>query len=117
MKKVYEETKRKLKERYNIDITEQEIDSIYVKFIRACIREKHSNLLRNIYLPTFGTIKISKGKLERATKWAFKRRDKIKVPFYIKALRILRKNLKQYWNYVNELDQIKKHTKIIENDN
>ena len=72
------------------------------------MKQKHSDILRDVYLPEFGTIKISKGKLERALKWAFRRRDKVKVPFYVTALRKLRILYKEYWDSYNENDKLKR---------
>lgn len=92
MKKVYELTKQNLKNKYNIEIEEKKLQELYEEFIKRILEVKRDNLLREVFIPQFGKIKISKPKLERLVRKLFRNRD----PSTIEHVNILRNLNKQY---------------------
>ena len=77
---------QRLKNKHNIQIDKKTLKSYYVDFIKQCLIIKKVNLSRDVYLPEFGTIKISIKRLKGLVHYLFKKRDP-EIYKYLKELR------------------------------
>lgn len=105
MKKIYELARQRLKEKHNIDITEKKLEELYSKFITRIIEVKRNDLKRDVFIPQFGTIKLSEKKLERKVSRMFKNRDP-EITKYIKTLREFRSQINKSKQYKNDIKGI-----------